>query len=118
MASSGIFTTRPVYMSRRGVIASGHYLAALAGQRMFDKRANALDAALASGFPLRGLEPQQKGLGGEVPILIYPPRRGKPVAVCGQGWIGRAATIDWFRREGIDPIPGDGLLPATVPAAF
>src|SRR5258708_7283211 len=31
------FTTRPVYMGRRGLIAAGHYLAARAGQRMFDK---------------------------------------------------------------------------------
>ena len=32
----GSFTTRPVYMGRRGVLASGHYLAARAGQRIFD----------------------------------------------------------------------------------
>src|SRR5205807_10434828 len=39
------FTTRPVYMGRHGVVASGHYLAARAGQRLFDKGGNAVDAA-------------------------------------------------------------------------
>src|SRR5262245_5087767 len=112
------FTTRPVYMGTRGVVASGHYLAARAGQRMFDKGGNAIDAAVASGFALNVLEPQSNGPGGEVPILIYTPKEGKPVAISGQGWVGRAATVEWFRKAGIDPIPGDGLLPATVPAAF
>jgi gamma-glutamyltranspeptidase/glutathione hydrolase len=112
------FTTRPVYMGSHGVIASGHYLGARAGQRMFDKGGNAIDAAVASGFALNVLEPQSCGVGGEVPILIWSARDRKPCAVSGQGWIGKAATVDWFRQAKIDPIPGDGFLPATVPAAF
>src|SRR5262249_54572096 len=40
------------------------------------------------------------------------------VAISGQGWAGKAATVDWFVREKITVIPGDGFLPATVPAAF
>jgi gamma-glutamyltranspeptidase/glutathione hydrolase len=118
MASAGVFSTRPVYMGTHGVIASGHYLAARAGQRMFDKGGNAVDAAVASGYALNVLEPQSCGIGGEVPILVYSAKEGKPHAISGQGWIGKAATIDWFRKAKVDPIPGDGFLPATVPAAF
>jgi gamma-glutamyltranspeptidase/glutathione hydrolase len=116
--ANGSFTTRPVFMGRRGVIASGHYLAARAGQLMFEKGGNAIDAAVASGFALNILEPQSNGIGGEVPILIYNAAKGQVFSISGQGWVGRAATIDWFRKAKIDPIPGDGLLPATVPAAF
>jgi gamma-glutamyltranspeptidase/glutathione hydrolase len=105
-------------MGRHGLIASGHYLAARAGQRMFDKGGNAIDAAVASGFALNLLEPHNNGLGGEVPILIHPAKSGKPVAISGQGFAGKAATVDWFVKAGIDLIPGDGFLPATVPAAF
>jgi gamma-glutamyltranspeptidase/glutathione hydrolase len=112
------FTTRPVYLGTHAVIAAGHYLAARAGQRLFDRGGNAIDAAVASGFALNVLEPQSCGLGGEVPILIYSARDGKPFAVSGQGWVGKAATVDWFRGAKVDPIPGDGFLPATVPAAF
>src|SRR5947209_17154763 len=112
------FTTRPVYMGRRGVIAAGHYLAARAGQRMFDRGGNAVDAVVASGFALNLLEPQNNGLGGEVPLLVHSATDGKPFSVSGQGFIGKAATPEWFRKAGIDLIPGDGFLPATVPAAF
>jgi gamma-glutamyltranspeptidase/glutathione hydrolase len=105
-------------MGTHAVIASGHYLAARAGQRMFDRGGNAIDAAVASGFALNVLEPHNCGIGGEVPILIYSVRDGKPLALSGQGWIGKAATVDWFRQAKIKIIPGDGFLPATVPAAF
>src|SRR5207249_4597095 len=57
MPSAGTFTTRPVYMGMHGMVASGHYLGARAGQRMFDKGGNAIDAAVASGLALNVLEP-------------------------------------------------------------
>jgi gamma-glutamyltranspeptidase/glutathione hydrolase len=112
------FTTRPVYMGMHGVVASGHYLAALAGQRMFDKGGNAIDAAVASGYALNVLEPQNNGIGGEVPILVYSVKDKKPFAISGQGFAPQAATVDWFRKSRITIVPGDGFLPATVPAAF
>src|SRR5262245_41525402 len=118
MPGTPLFTPRPVYMGTHGVIASGHYLGAVAGQRMFDRGGNAVDAVVASGLALNVLEPQSCGIGGEVPILVWSAREAKVFAVSGQGWVGKAATIDWFRNEKIDPIPGDGFLPATVPAAF
>jgi gamma-glutamyltranspeptidase/glutathione hydrolase len=112
------FTTRPVYMGRRGVVASGHYLAARAGQRMFDKGGNAIDAAVASGFALNVLEPHNNSLGGEVPILIWSAREHGPFSISGQGFVGKAATVEWFRKANVDLIPGDGFLSATVPAMF
>src|SRR5437868_8633004 len=118
MPGQGVFTTRPVYMGTHGVLASGHYLGARAGQLMFDKGGNAVDAAVASGVALNVLEPQSCGIGGEVPVLVYTAKEGRVHAVSGQGWVGKAATIDWFRQAKVDPIPGDGFLPATVPAAF
>jgi gamma-glutamyltranspeptidase/glutathione hydrolase len=112
------FTTRPCYLGRRGLLAAGHYLAARAGQRMFDKGGNAIDAAVASGFALNLLKPHLNGLGGEVPILIYSADEKKVFSLSGQGWIGKAATVDYFRKLDVKLIPGDGFLPACVPAAF
>ena len=117
MASDG-FTTRPVYMGTHGVLAAGHYLAARAGQLQFDHGGNAIDAVVASGFALNLLKPHLNGLGGEVPILVYSAKEEKVFSISGQGFIGKAATVDWFNKEGIDLIPGDGFLPATVPAMF
>src|SRR5881227_1711419 len=92
------FTTRPVYMGRRGLISAGHYLAARAGQRMFDKGGNAVDACIASGFALNLLEPHNNGLGGEVPILIYTAHDKRVHSISGQGFSPRAATIEHFRK--------------------
>ncbi|MHB0874651.1 MAG: gamma-glutamyltransferase family protein [Anaerolineae bacterium] len=110
------FTTRPVVMGRHGVVTSGHYLATAAGFRIMEQGGNAVDAAAATCFCLNLLEPQSCGLGGEVPTLIYSAREGRAYAISGMGWSPAAFTIDWCREHGIDLIPGDGYLPACVPA--
>ena len=110
------FTTRPVVMGTRGVVTSGHYLATAAGFRMMEQGGNAIDAAAAMCFCLNLLEPQSNGLAGEVPTLIYSARERKVYELSGMGWSPQAFTIDWCREHGIDLIPGDGYLPACVPA--
>ena len=110
------FTTRPVIMGTRGVVTSGHYLATAAGFRIMEQGGNAIDAAAAMCFCLNLLEPQSNGIGGEVPTLIYSAAEGKTFEVSGMGWSPREFTIEWCRKNGIDLIPGDGFLPACVPA--
>lgn len=110
------FTTRPVIMGRRGVVTSGHYLATAAGFRIMEQGGNAVDAAAAMCFCLNLLEPQSNGIGGEVPMLIYSAKEQRAYAVSGMGWSPKALTIDWCRKNRIDLIPGDGHLPACVPA--
>ncbi|RPI01220.1 MAG: gamma-glutamyltransferase family protein, partial [Zetaproteobacteria bacterium] len=60
--------------------------------------------------------PQSNGIGGEVPTLIYSATENKAYAISGVGWNAEAFTIDWCREHGIDLVPGDGYLPACVPA--
>jgi len=110
------FATRPVIMGTHGAVAAGHYLAARAGLRMLELGGNAIDAGAAMGFALALLKPNQNGIGGECPILIYSADRGRAFAINGQGVAPRAATIERCREMGIDLIPGDGFLPATVPS--
>ena len=110
------FAARPVVMGTRGVVTSGHYLATAAGFRIMEQGGNAIDAAAAMCFCLNLLEPQSNGLAGEVPTLIYSARERKVHALSGMGWSPQAFTIDWCREHGIDLIPGDGYLPACVPA--
>ncbi len=105
-------------MGRRGVVASGHYLATAAGFRMLERGGNAIDAAAATCFCLNLLEPHQNGIGGEVPMLIYSARERKPYAISGMGWSPQAFTIEWCAQHGMDLIPGDGYLPACTPAAL
>jgi len=112
------FTCRPLYYGRHGLVAAGHYLAAAAGARAYDLGGNAADAAAAAGFCLTVVLPQSNGIAGECPMLVFDPQRRCVVSISGQGAAPRLATLDWFQQQGISLIPGDGLLPATVPASF
>lgn len=112
-----VFTTRPVIMGNNGMVTSGHYLASRIGLHILEEGGNAVDAGVAMGFALAVLEPYIYGIGGEVPILIYLAEQGRVVSLCGQGPAPRNATIEWFRKNGIDTIPGDGLLATAVPDA-
>ena len=67
-------------------------------------------------FCLNLLEPQSNGIGGEVPVLIYSAKQEKTFAVSGMGWSPKNFRIEWCRDHKIDLIPGDGYLPACVPA--
>ena len=112
------FTTRPVVMSAKGVVTSGHYLVSSVGLQMLMRGGNAIDAAAAMGICETLLEPQSCGIGGEVPTLIYSAKERRTYAISGMGWSPKAFTIDWCRENGIDLIPGDGYLPACVPAVI
>lgn len=111
------FTTRPVIYGTHGVVTAGHYLAAQAGLHMLESGGNAIDAGVATGFALAVLQPHQNGIAGEAPTLIYASDRGRVFAVNGHGVAPREATIERYRQISIELVPGDGFLPAVVPAA-
>jgi len=111
-----MFTTRPTLRGANGAITAGHYLGAAAGLEILLDGGTAVDAAAAASFVLTVVEPHLNGLAGEVPILIYSANKRKVLAVSGQGPAPRAMTLEAVRERGLDRIPGEGLLPATVPA--
>ncbi|MDM0049064.1 gamma-glutamyltransferase family protein [Variovorax sp. J22R115] len=112
------FTTRPEITGTFGVAASTHWLASQTAMGVLERGGNAFDAAVAGGFVLQVVEPHLNGPGGEAPILLWDERQRKMLSICGQGVAPEAATVDAFRRMGLDQVPGIGLLPATVPGAF
>ena len=111
-------TTRPELWGSRGVTSSTHWLASAAGSAMYDHGGNAFDAAVATGLVLQVVEPHLNGLGSDVSILLHEAATGRTRAICGQGPMPAAASIDAYRRHGLDYVPGSGLLAATVPGAF
>jgi gamma-glutamyltranspeptidase / glutathione hydrolase len=116
------FTTRPTIMARRGVVTAGHYLAAQVGLEVLARGGNAIDAGVATAFALTLVKPQECGIGGECPILIYQPGRAaspdhpNPYVISGQGAAPRLLTIGRVREHGLTDIPGTGLIAAAVPA--
>jgi gamma-glutamyltranspeptidase / glutathione hydrolase len=108
---------RPMLMGTREAVSSGHYLATQVGMDVLARGGNAMDAAAAVGFALTVLKPQQNGIGGEVPTLIYSVDETRVLALSGNGTAPREATIEHMRSLGIKMIPGDGFLGALVPPA-
>ncbi len=100
-----------------GAVASTHWLATGTAMSVLERGGNAFDAAIAAAFVLVVAEPDQNGLGGEVPILVRP-ADGRVRVICGQGPAPAAATPSAFARLGLDLIPGSGVLPACVPGSF
>jgi len=113
------FTTRPELAGTFGMVASTHWLASAVGMAVLEAGGNAFDAAVATGLVLQVVEPHLNGPGGEVPIIGYSAGHGGEFVINGQGTAPAAATLEAFGELGVeDLVPGNGLLPATVPGAF
>jgi gamma-glutamyltranspeptidase/glutathione hydrolase len=83
-----------------------------------EKGGNAFDAAAATAFTLQVVEPHLNGPGGDVPVILHDVRHGRTEVICGQGPAPAKATVAYYRAQGIDLIPGTGLLAACVPGMF
>lgn len=112
------FTTRATLRGCGGAVGAGHYLATQIGARILSEEGNAADAACAMGFALQVLEPTQNGPAGEVSILVYDAAQDRTFAISGQGPAPAGATREAMAARGIDCLPPDGFLTATVPAAL
>src|SRR6201997_3968744 len=112
------FTTRPEIEGTFGVVTSTHWIAPAVGMGILEKGGNAFDAAAATAFTLQVVEPHLNGPGGDVPVIVHDVMRGKPEVICGQGVAPAGATIAHYRSQGLDLVPGTGLLAACVPGTF
>ena len=116
--TSPLFTTRPELAGTFGAVASTHWLASAAGMAILEQGGNAFDAAVAAALVLQVAEPHLNGPGGDVPILLYNAAEERVRVLCGQGPAPAGATIAHYRGEGLDLIPGTGLLATVIPGAF
>jgi gamma-glutamyltranspeptidase/glutathione hydrolase len=112
------FTTRPEIEGTFGVVTSTHWIATAVGMATLEKGGNAFDAGVATAFTLQVVEPHLNGPGGDVPIIVHDVKRGRTEVICGQGPAPAGATIAHYRKEGLEMVPGTGLLAACVPGTF
>jgi gamma-glutamyltranspeptidase/glutathione hydrolase len=108
---------RPVIMGRNGMVASGHYLASLAGARVLQEGGNAVDAALATSLALSVVAPETSGPGGDIFVLVYMKKTGKVEALNASGPAPKKAAIEYYRGLGHSHIPTEGPLSIAVPGA-
>ena len=112
------FTTRPEITGTFGVATSTHWIASAVGMRMLERGGNAFDAAVAMGFVLNVVEPHLNGPLGDLPAIFCPAGAERPTVLCAQGVAPAGATIGHYRSEGLDMVPGSGMLATVVPGAF
>jgi gamma-glutamyltranspeptidase/glutathione hydrolase len=112
------FTTRPEIEGTFGVVTSTHWIATAVGMATLEKGGNAFDAGVATAFTLQVVEPHLNGPGGDVPIIVHDVKRGRTEVICGQGPAPAKATITHYKAEGLEMVPGTGLLAACVPGTF
>jgi gamma-glutamyltranspeptidase / glutathione hydrolase len=112
------FTTRPEIEGTFGVVTSTHWIATAVGMGILEKGGNAFDAGVATAFTLQVVEPHLNGPGGDVPIIVHDIKRARTEVICGQGPAPAGATIAHYHSEGLEMVPGTGLLAACVPGTF
>lgn len=110
-------TTRPLLRGTFGMSASTHWIATATAQAVLERGGNAFDAAVAAGFVLHVVEPHLNGPGGDLVGIFQRADAAEPTVLMGQGPAPAGATIDRFRAEGLDLVPGAGALAAAVPGA-
>jgi gamma-glutamyltranspeptidase/glutathione hydrolase len=111
-------TRWPAALGRRGIVASPHPLATLAGLDVLIRGGTALDAAVAAGATIAVVYPHMTGLGGDSFWLTWDAsgRRLDALQACGAA--AALATPEFYRRRGLREIPVRGGLAAlTVPGA-
>ncbi len=112
------FTTRPELQGTFGMVAATHWIASAVGMKLLEGGGTAADAAVGMAFVLNVVEPHLNGPLGDMPALVWPAGDETPTVYCGQGTAPAGATIAHYRSEGLEIVPGSGLLATVVPGAF
>lgn len=112
-------TTRPDLAGTFGMAASTHWLATASAQAVLERDGTAFDAAVAAAFVLHVVEPHLNGPGGDMTgVFATADEPGRARVLVGQGPAPAGATIAHYRdAEGLDLVPGSGMLAAAVPGA-
>jgi gamma-glutamyltranspeptidase/glutathione hydrolase len=107
--------TRSVVMARNGVIATSQPLATAAGLRVLQGGGNAIDAAVTAAAVLSVVEPTMNGPGGDLFAIVYSAKDHKVHAPTARGRAPARATLDEFKKRGLQRIPLRGELSVSIP---
>ena len=116
-ASAVAAAGRPPVMGRNAGVSAGHPLTTASAFEILTRGGNAFDAGVAAMLTGGVVEQDLYSLGGEGLVLVFPQSTRKVVAVVGQGWAPKRATIDWYTSRG-KTLEGAGLDPAVVPGSL
>jgi gamma-glutamyltranspeptidase / glutathione hydrolase len=108
---------RSLAVGERGMVATSHPAATIAGLDVLRVGGNAVDAAIAA-VALQGVvDPHMTGIGGDCFVLYAPAAGRRPIALNGSGRAPAKAELGWFLAQGLAAIPDDSAHAVTVPGA-
>lgn len=110
------FPGRSPVFARRAMCATSHPLASLAAIEMLKSGGNAVDAAIAAAAVLCVVEHPMTGIGGDCFAIIAKPGQ-QPIGLNAAGRAPKAATADWYARNGITQLQVQSPHAVTVPGA-
>jgi gamma-glutamyltranspeptidase/glutathione hydrolase len=111
------FPGRSAVYGRRGMCATSHPLASLAAVEMLKSGGNAVDAAITAAAVLCVVEHPMTGIGGDCFAIIAKPGRTL-IGLNAAGRAPKAATADWYAKNGIRQIQVQSPHAVTVPGAI
>ena len=104
-------------LGKKGMVATPHYLASLAGARTLLSGGCAVDAAIAANAVLGVVYPHMCGMGGDLFMLIYSAQEGRLIGLNASGRSPARSTRAFFAEQGFISIPLRGILSVNVPGA-
>jgi gamma-glutamyltranspeptidase/glutathione hydrolase len=109
------YAHRQAPMGRRGMVASCHPLASLAGVEVLRSGGTVVDAAVATNGVLAVTQPNYCGVGGDLFCLYHEAATRRVHFLNGAGRSGSRATLDELSRRGLSGVPTYGPASVSVP---
>ena len=100
---------------RNGIAVAPHAAAAEAAAHILREGGNAIEAMVAAAATIAVVYPHMTAIGGDAFWLIHDPGRA-PIAIDACGAAAQAATMDYYKQQGVASIPIRGPLAANTVA--
>jgi gamma-glutamyltranspeptidase/glutathione hydrolase len=109
---------RSMAVDRRGMVATSHPASTLVAVQILQRGGNAIDAAVAAAAMQGVVEAGSTGIGGDCFVLLSREGSTDIHAYNGSGRTPKAATLDYFARQGLETIGAQSPHAVTVPGAI
>ncbi|MCP5516602.1 MAG: gamma-glutamyltransferase [Verrucomicrobiales bacterium] len=106
---------RSMVLSRQGIVAAEHPLAAQAGAHVLAEGGTAVDAAIAANAVMGVVAPMTCGMGGDLFALVYDAASGTLQGLNSSGWAPAGLTRDFLTAKGFGDMPQRGIHSVTIP---
>ncbi|MCF6304091.1 MAG: gamma-glutamyltransferase family protein [Rhodobacteraceae bacterium] len=111
------FSGRSTVISKNGMCATSHPLAAQTAIKILESGGNAVDAGIAAAMVLNICEPQMTGLGGDCFALLQPAGSDEFIGLNASGKAPKNLSAARLRDQGHSKIDENSAMAVTVPGA-